>query len=196
MNNPKKSIVHHTGVSRKRQPRQFFAINRYHRDAKDKDGLPLYHYGKPTSMGYYGAYQILIEPDGSEWRYRRDWEVGVHTRGQNDVSLGIALAGNFDLELPTEAQIKTLIRRLKKWNIRYNIEEIWVVPHRRYSPKSCYGSLLSDEWAQNLLQPVEMTIEDIKKNDKMEQMKTRLDALRAIILRLQIIIKKLYENRL
>lgn len=192
MNNPKKIIVHHTAVSRKVQPRQFLAINRYHRDAKDGEGNWRFHYGKPTSMGYYGGYQLLIEPDGSEWRYRRDNEVGAHTKGQNDTSLAVALAGNFHHELPTEAQMKTLRARLKKWSIKYAISTVEIKPHRIYANTTCYGSLLSDSWAASLTKPKPAIT---SRETEVKKMSNRLDTIRQLLLRLSILIARLKKGR-
>ena len=196
MNNPNKIIVHHSAVSRKRQRFQFLPINNYHRTALDKNGNWLYHYGKPTSMGYYGAYHILIEPNGMEFRYRKDHEVGAHTKGQNDTSLAVCLAGNFDFELPTVAQIKTLKKRLHKWMLRYGIEDVTIFPHREFSEKTCYGRLLSDEWASQLTTPAELikNDEDRNKEAKIQELAGKLNLLKTLLLKLSILLAKLAKK--
>jgi hypothetical protein len=184
MNNPELIIVHHSAVSRKVAPRQFFAVNRYHRDAKDPRGEYLYNIG-PSSLGYYGAYHIFIEPDGTEFRYREDFEVGAHTVGYNDRSLAVCLAGNFDIEMPTDAQIQTLRARLEKWEGLY--PSLPICPHRKFANKTCYGSLLSDGWGAFLVQPPLPAFSDAEKQQQILVLQNRLlDLLRTWLLQLRI----------
>lgn len=186
-NIPKIIIVHHTATSRAAAPKQFFAVNAYHRDTKDTDGNFLYHFGEPSSLGYYGGYHIFIEPDGTELRYREDWEQGAHTKGQNLNSLAVCMAGNFDVELPTEAQIKTLVKRIKEWQKKYNISntQFFNVPHRKFSPKSCYGKLLADNWSVAIIEP-QKAPEDIEKEKQITDLTSLLDSLSALLLKIKI----------
>ena len=187
-NIPKKIIVHHTAVSRVAAPRQFLAVNGYHRDTRDENGDFVFHFGKPSSLGYYGAYHILIEPDGSAFRYREDWEQGAHTKGQNLTSLAVCMAGNFDVEFPTEAQIKTLVGRLKEWQAKYNIPntQFFLMPHRKFATsKSCYGKLLGDNWVLEISTP-KKSPDDIEKEKQVVELTSILDALIALLLKLKI----------
>ncbi len=186
-NIPKIIIGHHTAISRASVPRQFFAVNAYHRDTKDANGDFVFHFGKPSSLGYYGGYHIFIEPDGTELRYREDWEQGAHTKGQNSNSLAVCMAGNFDVELPTEAQIKTFVARIKKWQEKYNIPntKFFNKPHRFFSPKSCYGKLLADEWILAVVAP-EKSPEDIEKEKQVGELASLLDSLSALLLKIKI----------
>lgn len=136
-------------------------------------------------MGYYGGYHIFIEPDGTEYRYREDNEEGCHTKGHNDVSLGVVLAGNFDIEHPTDAQIKTLKARLRKWVDKYDIKLEDIDPHRAVAQKTCYGSLLPDQWAENFLKD--------DKEKEMQKLRKKVDAFQLIIIELQKMIRKLFK---
>ena len=102
-------------------------------------------------MGEIG-YHYFIEKDGKVRIGRAETKQGAHTIGYNDKSLGICLAGNFDVTLPTKAQemaLKTLCRQLMA---KYSISADKVVPHRRFATKTCYGALLSDKWITDLIQ--------------------------------------------
>lgn len=133
--NIKYLIVHHTAVSRTKNKQQFDAVKRY-------------HIGK--GWGDIG-YHYFIEPDGVVKKGRADNVTGAHTIGHNHDSLGIALAGHFDLELPTPQQEEALRSLLARLAAEYGVSKKNIVPHRTYANKTCYGSLLNDDWARNLV---------------------------------------------
>ncbi len=135
---PKQIIVHHDGVSRKGP--SFNIINDYHKSIH----FPL------STLGYYVGYHFWIERDGTLCQARRESEIGAHTVGQNYTGFGIGLAGNMDKEDPTTAQIKTLGALMSRLAFTYAIPYDQIFPHRKYAPKTCYGSRLSDTWAQEV----------------------------------------------
>jgi N-acetylmuramoyl-L-alanine amidase len=177
-NNPVKIYVHHTAVSRTAQPKQFLPVNRYH---EQEFG----NYCK-SSMGYFGGYHILIEPDGTEYRYREDLEESCAQTGHNTTALSVCLSGNFDIETPTDAQIATLKRRLRKWVDKYHIGLGEVYPHRSVANKTCYGSLLPDEWAMNLL--------STGKEDEVKDLQNKLDALWLVVIELQKLLRAMFKK--
>jgi len=135
-NKPKKIIVHHTADASLQS--QFQKVNEYHKERWDTI----------SELGYYVGYHYIIEKDGSVIQARKEEEMGMHCLGQNFDSIGISLAGNFDFQLPTANQIVSLCKLVdylvKKWQIPAND----IFPHRKFSPTSCYGIKLSDEWAK------------------------------------------------
>lgn len=104
-----------------------------------------------SSMGYYVGYQYVIEKDGKVTQCRKDDEEGCHTIGKNNSSIGIMLCGNFDATLPTPEQIyslrKLLVEKMTQWKILPN----FIVPHRQFASKTCYGNKLADSWARDLV---------------------------------------------
>lgn len=150
INTPEYLIIHHTGGS-DANPLQdssnftFEACNELHKNN------PNVNLGYPSSLGYYIGYHYYIEKDGSLHQGRLDTDEGAHTVGYNQKSIGICLAGNFDLTLPTEAQVATLKALLKAKTAQFNIPSTKVVPHRTFAKKTCYGQKLSDSWAASLL---------------------------------------------
>lgn len=130
------------------------------------------------SLGWDGiGYNWFIEKSGELKEGRKETVTGAHTIGHNADSIGICLAGNFDLEMPTDAQVETLKKLVTEKMIQYSISIDNVVPHRYYATqtlqgkaplandtqwktwdgckpyKSCWGSKLSDSWVKDLLKP-------------------------------------------
>lgn len=176
-------IGHHTAVSRSSAPRQFFVVNRYHEQSQN------INLGYPSTLGYYGAYHIFFEPDGTELRYREDWEEGAHTKGQNLNSLAFCWAGDGDIEFPTDGQLAGIAQRIQEWQAKYNIPHdcVYLVPHRKFAPKSCWGSLLADDWAYLLVNPPTKNLADTEKAKQIESLqKTVIDLLQQIIIQLKI----------
>jgi len=114
-----------------------------------------------SSLGWYIGYQYVIYGSGEKRQYRREDEAGAHTSQQsmNYKSVGICLAGNFDTELPTQAQVATLTALIKELSAKYKIKPENTYPHRKFATyKSCYGSRLADDWARSLLKAESMQL--------------------------------------
>jgi len=61
------------------------------------------------------AYHYFIEANGRVRKGRNETTAGTHTKasGMNLKSLGIGLAGNFNLEEPTNSQLESLEKTLR-----------------------------------------------------------------------------------
>lgn len=94
--------------------------------------------------GWSGAgYHYLIRKDGRIFRGRPDDTIGSHTKGYNSTSLGLCFEGDFEKEIPTQAQIDAgleLVAYLKK---KYNIKK--VKGHGELMASSCPGKLFPME---------------------------------------------------
>lgn len=134
-NVPNKIIVHHSADTSPDD--QFFKIDEYHRAR----GFP------KSEIGYFVGYHFVINRLGNVTRARKDEEEGAHTIGENFSSLGICLEGNFDTQMPTEAQEKSLAMLLRGICERYKIPANQIFPHRAFKNTSCYGSGLDKWWA-------------------------------------------------
>ena len=141
-NEPKYLIVHHEAPPVITDSPRFGIVDSYHKTK----GFP------KSSLGYYCGYHYFIEKTGQIWKARQDNEIGAHTIGYNDKSIGICLAGDFDLEKPSIVQESALQSLLKEKMAYYGILPENIVPHRRFAAKSCYGSNLTDNWARNLVE--------------------------------------------
>lgn len=88
------------------------------------------------------AYNGFIEWDGT-FKKGRDWEnpnidQNAANHGLNSKSLSVAVAGNFELYQPSEAQLKTLEQVLATWAKRYNVPLQNIIGH--YKVKDISGN--------------------------------------------------------
>lgn len=152
MNKPQNIIVHHSITPRDLSvAKTEGSINTTHKNR----GFPI------SKSGWYVGYHLMIFGNGQVKRYREDNEAGAHCKEgmMNFKSIGICLIGDFDNELPSEAQINTLRTLLQELTAKYGIPVDRIVPHRRYALnpatgkpyKSCFGNKLPDNWAQTIL---------------------------------------------
>lgn len=146
MNRPEWLIIHHTGGSvanpnADTSHHTFEVVDAYHR------GLWQFK----SSLGHFIGYHYFIDKTGKVTQGRGNLDEGAHCIGKNKSSIGICLAGNFDVTLPTpeqETALKWLLTDLTK---KFKIPAERIVPHRAFSNKSCYGRKLRDDWARGLI---------------------------------------------
>ncbi len=176
MNKPEYLIIHHCGGSDSNplldtSNQTFEDVNEYHRQKWDFK----------SSLGYYIGYHYFIEKDGKMTQGRADTDEGAHTIGYNLKSLGICLAGNFDVTLPTEAQIGSLKWILRDKTTEYDISMSNIVPHRKFASKSCYGNHLSNDWAGTLLTSKPPAVPCVAEKDTIELQKKQIWNLQTLI---------------
>lgn len=152
-NKPEKIIVHHTGgtVSDPKADTShhtFENVNQWHRYD------PNVWLGYYSSLGYAIGYHYFIDRTGKVTQGRAHTDEGAHTKGHNRTSLGICLAGNFDITLPTKEQEEALRKLLTTLKEQYPNAPI--EPHRHFAGKSCYGNRLADSWAADLIKKKEV----------------------------------------
>lgn len=177
-NEPKFIVVHHCGGT-DTDPKfdtsnqSFEVVNEYHKQK----------WWFKSSFGYYIGYHYFIDRQGKVTQGRADTDEGAHTVGHNLESLGICLAGNFDVTMPTPAQIQALRTLLKNKMIEYSIPVGNVVPHRKFAVKTCYGNLLGDDWAQKLLvdKPVEQSSACMAEKDIIRDKDLQISRLQQLI---------------
>lgn len=148
-------VIHHTAVSRAKNPDQWKATNAEH----------FKRFNFPARNGDYGGYHIEIAANGNMHRFRDDDEVGAHCKEKqmNYKSIGICLDGNFDMEEPTIEQQRALLTLISEYQEKYHIPDENVVPHRYFATgianndtawktatgkkpyKTCWGSKLPDD---------------------------------------------------
>jgi hypothetical protein len=92
-----------------------------------------------THVGYH----FVITKDGTIYQTRKLSEEGAHVIGMNNKSIGVSFAGNFDLTLPTKAQMESWYKLYSDLLKLY--PNIPTYPHRKYATKTCHGKLLKDE---------------------------------------------------
>jgi len=110
-------IIHHCG-------REIWApedINQFHKE-KGWDGI---------------GYNFYIRKDGTIYNCRGEEAIGAQVKGYNDVSIGICLEGNFEIEEPKEIQIDSLDDLIYYLINKYEVKEI--KRHKDYGETLCPG---------------------------------------------------------
>lgn len=144
-------IIHHTGGTEDNSladtsSHTFEQVNAWHRQN------PNVWLGRLSSLGYAIGYQYFIDKTGKVTQGRADNEEGAHTIGHNKDSIGICLAGNFDVTFPTQEQRNTLRELLIRKQKEYGILTKNILPHSHFWKTHCYGRNLNDTWAQELVE--------------------------------------------
>ena len=145
MNKPEYIIIHHTGGT-DLNPK---ADTSY----QTMEIIDAWHQEKEftiSSLGWYCGYHYVIERDGKLRQARQEYEEGVHTIEYNKRSIGVCLIGNFDSFLPTNEQILSLKILLRELVEKYKMKTEFIIPHRHFANKTCFGKKLYDLWGQDV----------------------------------------------
>ena len=86
------------------------------------------------------GYHFYIDKQGVIWRGRPEEMSGSHALDYNSVSIGICLSGNFEIEQPTDNQLKSLSELLQHLKQKYG--NVQVVGHRDLNATACPGKNL------------------------------------------------------
>lgn len=106
------------------------------RDSTTRDMIYNWHIRQRYSdIGYH----YVITGDGKLHVGRAAEKVGAHALGYNSKSLGICLTGNFEIEEPSEAQIKTLIQLLATLCKRHKLDTTDIKGHYQLNQTACPG---------------------------------------------------------
>lgn len=127
-------------------------------------------------LGFYGGYHVLIEKDGSVVRFRADNEIGAHDAGENINSLGVCLAGNFNLSKPTKEQETALTPLLRNWITKWQIPIERIDPHRMGDSTDCPGKLLPDDYVRKLLATEQKPNTEAVLLDVIKYIQSKIDA--------------------
>jgi len=124
---PSYIVIHHTASNQNTTTVK--AVNAWHKVR----GFP------KSKRGYYVGYHFLILADDYV-QTRDENEIGAHTYGWNDESLGVCLAGNFDVDQTlTEHQTKNLKELLILLMNTHKIDARRLVLHRDLAQTACPG---------------------------------------------------------
>lgn len=135
---PTRIIIHHS-LTKDGSTVSWDAIRWYHTHTMGWRDIG-YHAGIELIGGHY---EILIG--------RMLDEVGAHTSGQNEDSIGICLAGNFDLAPPPPAQLDLAVRYTSSLCRVLEIPVSRVSRHSDFSAKTCPGALFPwDEFIRRI----------------------------------------------
>lgn len=165
LNQVKYIFIHHTAISYSANPDQWNATAENHKE----------RFNMLSSMNSYVGYNYEISAAGLIRQSRQEGEETAAVISYNFNSVSICLDGNFDIELPTQAQIDALTTLIIGVMARHSVPLENIHPHRFACDvppyKSCYGNKLSDTWAQDLITQSKLLnnsvkgIDDVSKNE-------------------------------
>lgn len=136
-------IFHHSLTPRDRTT--FSAVNNYHQEK----------FNFLSEIGFYIGYHYFIDAAGKIYQGRKDEEAGAHCKeaDKNFDSIGICMAGNFDIELPSPAQLGSLKKLTAELMGKHGIPLNKLKFHRDYAKyKTCPGKNIKKDFRVKLLQ--------------------------------------------
>ena len=125
---PTRIILHHS-LTQDSGTVSWGAIRRYHTTQNGWKDIG-YHFGIELVWEHY---EVLMG--------RMFNEVGAHTAGQNNNSVGICFVGNFDLASPAPALWKVGVKLVKSLTNVFGIPASEIHAHNEYAQKSCTGKM-------------------------------------------------------
>lgn len=140
--NIKNIAIHHTASPRASGKEQLYPVDKFHRETR---GYP------KSSLGWNVGYNYFVDVSGKVTQTRLVGEETMAQVGHNcDIesrcdTISICLAGNFDIELPSDAQIKALRTLLK--DLQTNYPNAKPTFHRSLQKnRTCPGRLFTKEY--------------------------------------------------
>lgn len=90
------------------------------------------------------GYHLAIDRSGTLWQGRAIRWQGAHVQNHNEGNVGVLVMGNFDLQQPTIAQLKTLRRVIGELRTTYGIKRGRVYTHKEWpnAQTACPGRTL------------------------------------------------------
>ncbi len=86
------------------------------------------------------GYHFVIMPSGRIFEGRPSDVLGAHVLGHNTGTVGVALAGKFDQQQPTQAALAAIDR--VRWELVPGTQSVPLVAHRDLADTTCPGDLL------------------------------------------------------
>jgi len=90
------------------------------------------------------GYHLAIDRGGTLWQGRAIRWQGAHVQNHNEGNIGVLVMGNFDLQKPTFAQLRTLDRVIRELRATYGIKRGRVYTHKEWpdAQTACPGRTL------------------------------------------------------
>lgn len=133
---PNKIIIHHS-FTKDEKTVSWGAIRKYHVETNGWSAI---------------GYQFGIELIGDHYETligRNPNQIGAHTIGQNEQSIGICVVGNYDVDPITDG-ISDALHNLLAWLMPiFKIDNHEIYGHCEFAPKTCPGKNLW-EWVKEI----------------------------------------------
>lgn len=172
MNKPEVIVLHHT-LSDFRGD-QIYIVNQYHQQK----------FEMKSRLGWWVTYHWFVERTGKTTQVRGDDEDGAHAIGWNFKSIGICLAGDFNKELPTKAQIDAV----RSLIVRYKLPLKF---HREVLPYlTCPGPINKSLFDPPPILPAL----DVTEVMKVENIKKQISILTELVHRFKLLLALLTKN--
>jgi len=139
-------VLHHTAVSRARQPLQTTSVNTYH---KNKDWGGGWRQPHPSELGFYGGYNFIVEPTGKRTQYRKIGEETIAQIGNNCDTpsrcgmISYCMAGDFRVEKPTSHQVADFVDFVTE--VRSKYPDAVIKQHKDVASGRTCAELSADE---------------------------------------------------
>lgn len=88
------------------------------------------------------GYHFVVDRAGRVWQGRSLTYQGAHVKDSNPHNMGIMVLGNFDLQSPSNEQIRSLQATLNWACGRYSIRSNQIFTHQELAPTACPGTAL------------------------------------------------------
>lgn len=134
----KYGVIHHTEVSAQINSHQLNSVNEYHRE----------RFMDKSLLGWWVGYNWFCDVDGTLTQTRMAGEKTAAQLAHNFDSESICFAGNFNKDLPTEAQIKVL----RQWIL--NRPNLKIIFHRDLAYRDCPGKKFTRKWLELALRRI------------------------------------------
>lgn len=136
-----------------------------------------------SSLGWYVGYNSFIDVDGRFQATRKIGEETAAIKGHNcDIeencdTISVCLAGDFNRELPTDKQVKSLREYIEALKLTY--PDIKVTFHRALQEyRTCPGILFTDDYLKlAILQNTEELDKMVSDKQKIKELQTTLDQI-------------------
>lgn len=85
------------------------------------------------------GYHYIVDRAGRVWEGRNLRYQGAHVKDQNEHNIGILVLGNFNVQQPSEAQMKALVQTIRTLMRAYNVPASRVYTHQELNSSTCPG---------------------------------------------------------
>lgn len=93
------------------------------------------------------GYHYIIDRAGNVWQARPLDYQGAHVRDHNEHNIGVMLLGNFEIQHPSDAQVRSMRQFVRQLSGEHNVPSRRIHTHQELGPTSCPGRHLQPKIA-------------------------------------------------